>query len=164
MCEMQCLERRERRLAWALMRDARQIGVEIERVGGHWCTPTLAASLANSAAALRPKAGAQFAPWGGPAALGWTPTLAALAAALPPKAGAQFAPLGGPAAIDRAAQPVVQRSDQRADRGEQEHRGDRELDHPGDVGDMRFHRWDRLRRGDKHPGVSRTRPGVAAAG
>src|SRR5438067_3030562 len=36
-------------------------------------TPTLAASLANSlaisAAALPPKAGAQFAPWGGPAAL-----------------------------------------------------------------------------------------------
>src|SRR5439155_20217374 len=31
-------------------------------------TPTLAASL-NSAAALPPKAGAQFAPWGGPAAL-----------------------------------------------------------------------------------------------
>src|SRR6266700_940430 len=33
----------------------------------HW-TPTLAASL-NSAAALPPKAGARFAPWGGPAAL-----------------------------------------------------------------------------------------------
>src|SRR6266568_8200607 len=35
----------------------------------HWWTPTLAASLANSAAALPPNAGAQFAPWGGPAAL-----------------------------------------------------------------------------------------------
>src|SRR5439155_3404708 len=41
----------------------------ISSARGHWCTPTLAASLANSAAALPPKAGAQFAPWGGPAAL-----------------------------------------------------------------------------------------------
>src|SRR5437660_11959394 len=37
------------------------------RVDAHW-TPTLAASLANAAAALPPE-GAQFAPWGGPAAL-----------------------------------------------------------------------------------------------
>src|SRR5260370_1535306 len=36
--------------------------------GAHWCTPTLAASFGNSAAALPPE-GAQFAPWGGPAAL-----------------------------------------------------------------------------------------------
>src|SRR5439155_9779804 len=35
--------------------------------GVHVRTPTLAASL-NSAAALPPKAGAQFTPWGGPAA------------------------------------------------------------------------------------------------
>src|SRR5438105_8781604 len=34
----------------------------------HWCTPTLAASLANAAAALPPKWGV-FAPWDGPAAL-----------------------------------------------------------------------------------------------
>src|SRR5207249_4735619 len=34
----------------------------------HWCTPTLAASLVNSAAALSPE-GAQFAPWGSTAAL-----------------------------------------------------------------------------------------------
>ena len=38
---------------------------------------------------------AQFAPWGGPAALMVYPTLAAGAAALP----AQFAPWGGPAAL-----------------------------------------------------------------
>ena len=61
MREMQGAERRERGVAGALMRDAREISVEIERVGGHWCTPT--------AAALPPKAGAQFAPWGAPAAL-----------------------------------------------------------------------------------------------
>src|SRR5204863_5259480 len=69
--------------------------------GIHGWTPTLAASL-HSAATLPPKAGAPFAPWGGPAAQMWTPTLAASlhsAAALPPKAGAQFAPWGGPAAL-----------------------------------------------------------------
>src|SRR5258708_702669 len=36
--------------------------------GAHGYTPTLAASLTNSAAALPPE-GARFAPWGGPAAL-----------------------------------------------------------------------------------------------
>ncbi len=65
------------------------------------CAPTLAASLVNSAAALPPE-GAQFAPWGGPAALLTAPTLAASsvnsAAALPPE-GARFAPWGGPAAL-----------------------------------------------------------------
>src|SRR5207248_5321751 len=35
----------------------------------HWWTPTLAASFDHSAAALPPNAGAQSAPWGGPAAL-----------------------------------------------------------------------------------------------
>ena len=54
-------------------------------------------ALAAAAAALPPE-GAQFAPWGGPAAQMWTPTLAAAAAALPPE-GAQFAPWGGPAAL-----------------------------------------------------------------
>src|SRR5437764_2514568 len=71
------------------------------RPGVHGRTPTLAASLAHSAAALPPKAGAQFTPWGGPAAHSTTPTLAASlansAAALPPKAGAP-APWYGPAA------------------------------------------------------------------
>src|SRR6266478_4252018 len=60
----------------------------------HGRTPTLAT--------LPPKAGAPFAPWGGPAAQMWTPTLAASlnsAATLPPKAGAPFAPWGGPAAL-----------------------------------------------------------------
>src|SRR5207247_3215124 len=43
-------------------------GDECESPRGSQRTPTLAASLANSAAALPPK-GAQFAHWGGPAAL-----------------------------------------------------------------------------------------------
>src|SRR5258706_13906949 len=38
-------------------------------------------------AALPPKAGAQFAPWGGPAALMWTPTLAAAPLRCPQKRG-----------------------------------------------------------------------------
>src|SRR5262249_54953831 len=43
----------------------------------HLTPPTLAASSANSAAALPPE-GAQFAPWGGPAARMTAPTLAAV--------------------------------------------------------------------------------------
>jgi hypothetical protein len=64
-------------------------------------TPTLAASLNNSAAALPPE-GEQFAPWDGPAALMWTPTLAASlnnsAAALPPE-GEHFAARDGPSPL-----------------------------------------------------------------
>src|SRR6266567_1911525 len=61
----------------------------------HWA-PTLAASLANSAAALPPE-GEQFAPWGGPAAGTLDPHACGFAAALPPE-GEQFPPWGGPAA------------------------------------------------------------------
>ena len=44
------------------------------------------------------------------------------------------------AAIDGAPEPVVERGDQGADRGEQEHRRDGKLDGAGNVGDMSFHR------------------------
>src|SRR6266567_1805290 len=42
---------------------------DLRLVSAHRWTPTLAASLVNSAAALPPNAGAQLAPWGGPTAL-----------------------------------------------------------------------------------------------
>ncbi len=42
------------------------------------------------------------------------------------------------APVDRAAEADVERADDRADRGQHEHGGDRELDDPGDFGDVRL--------------------------
>src|SRR5258705_7521635 len=79
---------------------------DMELRGDHW-TPTLAASVADEAAALPPR-GEEFAPWDGPAALTWTPTLAASvadeAAALPPR-GEEFAPRDSDASSRRGAPP-----------------------------------------------------------
>ena len=63
--------------------------------------------------------GEQCAPWGGPAAHKWTPTLAACAASLPPM-GEQCAPWGGPAArmdaeIVAFGEPLIEFNQTRAD-------------------------------------------------
>src|SRR5882724_7010913 len=74
-------------------------------IGAQEWTPTLAAGVANAAAALPPE-GEHFAPWDGPGgAQEWTPTLAAgvanAAATLCPRPpeGEHFAPWDGPAAL-----------------------------------------------------------------
>ena len=45
-----------------------------------------------------------------------------------------------PAAVDRPAEADIERADHRADRGQHEHGGDRELDHPRDFRDVRIER------------------------